>query len=465
MHRPRSTARPAPLLALNLARGAVLISLLAGCDAVMAEFNPNQTTMGVPTATATPATTATPTASAPDNDNELLDGDTARLALVVWAPEHLVPSSETPGGLELTDQIAAFEETHPGIPVEFYAKKISGAGSIMSYLHTAPPVAPAVLPDLVLLNHESLITAAREHLIAPIGDLLDDDIAAGMYPVAVELGTVDDQLVGLPYVLEVQHAIYRQVLFEAPPNSFEQVLASPVPFTFPAGARGTVNQTLLLQYIAAAGSLTDEDGSPTIDADALREVLTFYEDAYEAGVVDPVLFQIVDPQETWIAYRDRGVGLAVVTSTLYLAGREEVRSTTGLSWIPTPQGQAFTLATGWSWAIVTADPERQARAVALIEHLMDPIQQGVFTEAASWLPSNRAALTVWGSGDRYASFGNTLLTNAAPFPDPALLTATGPAIQGALEDVLLNNVQPVQAANTAAQQVNTVLRRCSRGVL
>jgi hypothetical protein len=92
--------------------------------------------------------------------------------------------------------------------------------------------------------------------------------------------------------------------------------------------------------------------------------------------------------------------------------------------------------------------------MALINTLMNPVSQGVFTQAAGWLPSQQAALNVWGDNSRYAVFGDTLLNSARPMPDPALLAVVGPAIQGALEDVLLNDALPVQAASDAAQLVN-----------
>lgn len=451
----RRLVPPARLLAPILA----ISGLLVGCSDLLLQGlggtqEPALDPGALEEATPTPALNTVPTLTLPPLDEEEPGGERERSALVVWAPAYLVPTADTSGGAALLDQIAAFDEAHPAIPVEFYAKGTSGPGSILSYLRTAPPVAPGVLPDAVLLSRESLIVAAREQLIVPIGGLIDAELLAGLYPVAVELGTVDNTLVGLPYVLEVEHAVYRESLFSSPPDSFDAVLDSSVPFLFPAGPQTTVNHTLLLQYMAAGGRLADEAGTPTVDAAALREVLTFYQQAHASGVIDPVLFQIVDPMETWIAYRDRAAGFSMVTSRLYLAEREQARATTGLSWLPTPRGQAFTLATGWSWAIVTTDPERQEQAIELIHHLMEPVNQGTFTRAASWLPSHRSALTVWGSGDPYASFGNTLLMNAAPVPDASLQTAVGPALQAALEDVLLNGVQPVQAANLAAQTVN-----------
>lgn len=446
----------------ELAAGTLIAALLAGCDLLPGSPSPSPSTQ---VAALTPEVTETATLAATgesgsDNaaaltEEPVVDESAGDVPLVVWAPEILMPSSETPGGQTLLDQITAFDEMHPGIPVEFYPKLTRGPGSAISYLRSARPVAPGALPDLVLLSRESLVEAAREQLIVPVGPLLDRSSVQDLYPVAEALGTVDGQLVGLPFVLEVQHTVYRETLFEAPPNSFDRLLQSPVAFQFPAGPRGPVNLTVLTQYMAAGGALVDADGAPMIDEGALRVVLSFYVEARERGVVDPVLFQIVDPAETWSSYRDNRTNLAVVTSTLYLLERDQVRSPTGLTWTATPDGQPYALATGWSWAIVTTDPARQEAALALIDHLMTPTNQGAFSEAAAWLPSQRGALEVWGSTDRYASFAHTLLNNSEVVPDVGLQTIIGAAIQDAFENVVLNGMLPLEAASSAAQSVNS----------
>jgi len=430
----------------------ILALLATGCEQVERGLESVLAEQATPTLVATP-TQAAPTLVAPPTATAEA-APPGPTALVVWMPPFLAPSADTPGGQALLEQITAFDEAHPDIPVEFYIKAVRGPGSAIAYLHSAPPVAPGVLPDLVLLNRESLIEAAEGRLIVPISELLDPAILADLYPVAVDLGIVDGELIGLPYVLEVQHAVFHEALFEEPPTSFEAILSSPVPYLFPAAPQDSVNHTTLLQYMAAGGRLVDENGDPTLDEGALRAVLTFYAAAHQAGVIDPALFQIMEPAETWASYRDGLAGLATVTSTLYLAERARVRSTTGLIPIPTPDGQPYALATGWCWAVVTRNPERQAASMALVNTLMNPVNQGVFSQASGWLPSQRAALAVWGDNDRYTAFGNTLLNQAQPMPDEALLSVVGPSIQAAVEDVLLNNMLPIQAANEAAQRVN-----------
>lgn len=440
--------RRAPLLVMALA----LAVLLSACDVLNLRPAREMTTPTQPPSTeAAPTLEAPPTAETSPGAETGGEGD--ETVLVVWIPEALSPPADSPAEEEWGDQIAAFEESHPNLRVEIQTKLTTGSGSTLAYLRSAPSVAPSVLPDLALLDQESLIQAASEDLVVPMETLLDPAIVNALYPVAVELGTVDGVLVGVPYALQFNHVVYRETLFSDPPASFDVVLESPVPFVFPAGTPGSVNRTVLTQYLAAGGTLSDADGNPYLDAVALAEVLTFYEAAREAEVIDPALFQISDPDDSWAMFLSRQAGLATVTSTTYLAGREELRST-ALAWIPTPDGEPFAVVTGWQWVVTTEDPDRQAAAMSLFNFLMNPVNQGGYARAVNWLPSQAGALAVWGDDDDYAAFADRLLVSAVPLPRPGLRTTSGVAIQEAFEAVLLNGAAPIQTANEAAQQVN-----------
>jgi ABC-type glycerol-3-phosphate transport system substrate-binding protein len=247
--------------------------------------------------------------------------------------------------------------------------------------------------------------------------------------------------------------VYRDVYFTVPPDSFGAMLESPVPYLFPAGADQNVSTTFLYHYLSSGGTLIDEDGKPHLDVDPLRTILTFYLSAREKGIIDNTLFQISDTSETWGNYRDLGAGLATVSSTQYLAERQAARPSR-TTWIPTVNGQPYALVSGWSWAIVAHDPDQQAAAMALLNFLMNPVNQGKFARAAGWVPSQQAALNVWGEDDAYLAFSSTVLSNAHPMPDPILRAAVGPALQAAVENVMLQDMLPAQAATQAAQTIN-----------
>jgi ABC-type glycerol-3-phosphate transport system substrate-binding protein len=406
-----------------------------------------------PTATQAAPTLDIPTTATPSQPDVPTPTESSELVLTVWMSDTLAPTSDTPGGQVFLEQLSAFDELHPDIQVEIHAKRVSGAGGMISYLRTASPVAPAILPDLALVDQGGLAQVGNDQLVVPIGTLLDPALISALYPVVQGLGTVNGMLVGLPYLLEIDHSVYHETWFTVPPNSFDVILKGRQPFVFPAGALSSVNKTILLQYIAAGGTLTDDTGAPQLDPVSLAQVLNFYDQAHQRGLVTTTLFQLTDPAASWSLYRDRQTNLAVVSSTAYLAEREQMRNTL-LTWIPTPDGQPYALATSWSWVVVTRDTDRQPATMALVNFLMNPVNQGRYSQAARWLPSQHAALAVWGEDDPYVAFADPLLGNAQPMPDAELQTTVGAAIQDALEEVLLKDVLPVQAATQAEQAVS-----------
>ncbi|HQE17434.1 MAG TPA: extracellular solute-binding protein [Aggregatilineales bacterium] len=377
------------------------------------------------------------------------------IVLRVWMPESLAPTAETPGAQVLAEQLRAFDTKYPDYDVEVHVKLTTGPGSAIAYLRSARGVAPGILPDLVLLNLEALALAANDELVEPVNTMLEPDAISEFYPAAVEMGTVDGILIGVPYVLQFQHVVYREILFLQPPNSFERVLESPVPYVFPAGALGNVNRTTLAQYMeAAGGELLNEQGQPFINEDALERLLLFYEQAREDGIIEPALLQLTDPNETWELFNARQAGLAATTSTAYLSIRADLINTQ-FTWVPTADGDPFALVDGWVWVVTTEDPIRQEAALALLDELLEPANLGAYTEAVGWLPSKPAALEVWAEAEDYAAFADRVLRNAAAVPEPGLQALIGTAVQDALKAVLLDGVPAGQAAAEAARRVNT----------
>ncbi len=429
--------------------------VLVGCGAAAAPE---------PEAEATEPTEAAPTLQVAESENiEAQDAAATAVeensednTLVVWVPEVINPGADTPGSEALLTMLAQFDETNPDIEVIVEVKRVSGDGSMLSYLQSAPPVAPSVVPDLVLLDRNGLVTAQTNDLIVPIEDLIDPEVTTHLYPIAVEMGTVDGTVAGVNYLLNTDHLIYRATFFPSRvPNTYDAVLAGLTPFAFPAGPLSDINRTTLTQYLAEGGRLVDENGEPVLDAEPLSDVLAFYADAKRLNVIDTNLFQIADAAQTLQLYRDRQVNMAEVSARDYLLIRETIPNTRP-TWTPTATGDPTGLLTGWSWAVTTRDSLRQERAITFINFVLNPIVHGTYTLNAGWVPSQTTALEVWGNDDPYVAFADVLLQNALILPSQSVRNTPGEAMQQAVEEVLLDNARPIQAASQAANAVNSV---------
>jgi ABC-type glycerol-3-phosphate transport system substrate-binding protein len=121
--------------------------------------------------------------------------------------------------------------------------------------------------------------------------------------------------------------------------------------------------------------------------------------------------------------------------------------------IPTRDGQPISIARGWALAIVTEDAARQDFAMLLVDWLTAPDHTALWTQAAGYLPVTRSALRLWDVSEEERTILRSLLEAAIPPPRPAVMEATGPAIQQGLESLLQGRATPREAAASAVARM------------
>ena len=410
---------------------AVLASTLAACAAFPTP----------PAPTLTPPVVSSPSAPAPVSPTP---AETTAGALRLWLPPQFAPDVATPGGQILADQIARFEQAHPGQGVEIRLKQTSGPGGLLESLVTAYNVAPAILPDLVALNRDDLAAAAAAGLVIPLDNLIASDTLADYYPFAQAMGRHKDQIVGLPFAADARVLAYRTDLYSSPPPTWTAVTTGTL--IIPGGE--VPGLTLLAEYLALGGPLADPSGKTVLDAELLAEALTVFQALHTSGFLPLSTLAYSDTLATWQVFRERRAALAVVNAQSFLSEPERV-SNSALALLPTSDGPPLALADGWCWALAasgTAAPHHPA-AVELSQWLVAPSQLSTWTLAARVLPPRAKALEGWD-----ASIGD-VLSQAQLQPPAEVLAVVGLPLQRALDDVLRGAATPFDAANAAAQVV------------
>jgi multiple sugar transport system substrate-binding protein len=420
--------------------------------------------------TAEPATpTWTPTAVPPTAvPTSTPEPQPAIPMLKLWLPEELNPYGTGPGAAILRQQLAEFNSSHADLQVDVAVKRIHGRGGMLDYLRTAGEAVPSVLPDLIVVHKDDLEALASSDHIQPLDDLLPSSLATDRFPFAVEMGLVtepaSDQPATMGFVIgaDMQHAVYRTDLLGSPPISWTQIVTPPIPFIFPAGGIGQqVNDATLIQYMAAGGKVTDQEGNPVLDERALIRVLTFYDNCVNTGAVSPtVVLNISDADQSWERFEAGEGTIAVVEASGYWpkvhADEMDGPFTTAIAAasVPTRDGYPFSVVRdAWAIAMVVQDSNRQALAMALFNWLTTPENNADWTQAAGYLPSTRSALRMWrvSEAERVALRG--MLEGAIPAPSPNVMAKIGPVMQTAVEGVLTKAVSPQEAARTAAQSL------------
>ncbi len=371
------------------------------------------------------------------------------ITLTLWWPEPLAPIDNQAASNLLVEQIQAFEAANGDMTVNFRLKNDQDVGGIMSTLKSASLVAPGALPDLTLLRRNDMISAAQAGLIMPIDEHAEASILDNLHPMVNALGRVNGRLYGLPYNLEVEHMAYQAGAYSLDRWSFANVLAQKAAFVFAAGRANSLSDVFLVQYRDATGTL--ESSTISADADQLRTLFQFYQQAVSEKLIDPTVLQYVIPDDFRGGLVQGDIPAGVVTSTLYLRMVAE-GAKLDYAPIPTVSGEPTTVVDGWMWVLTSADSERQMAAMRFLNWMEDADRQGKYNQTISMLPSQRSALRQW-EDPNYAAFIDTLLNNATM---PLIESSSGVAAR-TIQSALVSVINGQRSAEQATQDVMTQL--------
>jgi ABC-type glycerol-3-phosphate transport system substrate-binding protein len=364
--------------------------------------------------------------------------------LTIWIPPIFRSDSNSPAGEVLNQRIDAYEALHPGMTVVVRIKAATGAGGLRDSLATAAAAAPGATPDLVALDPSNLHAAAIKELIQPLDELLPLDAWDSYFPYAKSMVTFDGRQFGLPFAGDAIVLAGTLMPYSAP-----QRWAATSEWTSPMFAPLADSHALFLffAYYAAGGTPLVSIADAQIEPESLTEVLAWLQAMQEGEVLKPRSLQIDSFESSFLAIESVGD----CSITLYSIASKA--SDYFIGYLPTPEGAAFSLSTGWSWTVATSDPARQIIAAELMTWLSDPVFLSQWSEAQGVMPPARSALEQWPSGFR-RDLVSAISEKALPFPDDEILVFAGPVFSKAARRVLLDGILPADSAQEAAKAIH-----------
>jgi hypothetical protein len=248
---------------------------------------------------------------------------------------------------------------------------------------------------------------------------------------------------------DLQHLAYRKSTVSQPPQTWAELLSGQATYLFPvAGSEDIVSDASLILYLGAGGPYDRESRLLQLSEQPLLDLLTFYQQASQRQLIRPEVLTINNIEASWVAFKSDSADMTNALVSRYLVDRSAF-SDFGYGSIPTSQGEAVTLSSGWALAIVTKDPARQAAAAQFIEWLLTPDNNAAWNRASGHLPTRRSALPTWGEGDPYADFLATQLEAASFRPGGADNIDVTLRLQTAIRDVLTATASPQEATAAA----------------
>ena len=411
--------------------GAVVWLLLAGC-------NRSAIVTPTPIAAPPPAATTTPVPARTD----LLPTDRQ---LVVWMPPFGNALDDDRAGAVFANAFRQFERDHPGVNIDVHVKAERGPASLLTYLRDGQEVAPAILPDLVLINTQELWQIADLGLVPALA--ADEIRSDGFYAFAPAAVTYRDHVFGIPYAADIVMAAYDPARLSTVPHTWGDLLAGNVWLLFPTGPENDAATVTLLQYVGAGGRLT-EDGALT-DPDALKAIFDFVATAQADGLIPPELVDLATFDAVWRAY----LGARPEITSLVITGYHEAATQGGdvaYAPVPTQDGGTVTVAATWAFALLTQDADRRQLALALVDELSTPEVLGTWSRQAQRLPSRPEALSTWPATDDLAAYLDRQLTAAVALPNGRAFADFAADIQSAQTDLLRGRLSVDEALQTVA---------------
>ena len=415
--------------------------LVAGCSVF-------QRSGETPKVESTPSLAAPTLAITPVSTVEPAYTPSGPVILRLWVPPQFDPASGSSTGILLQSRLDQFTAVHPEVKIDVRIKAVEGPGGLLEALSTAGAAAPLALPDVVALPRPLLEAAALKGLIHPFGDQstsLDDP---DWYPYARELGRLQKSTFGLPFAGDALVLVYRPGLVATPPQDWANLLKTSGPLIFPA-ADPQALFTLAL-YQSAGGPVQDELGRPVFDAKILSQVLMFYKDAGTTSLMPYTLTQYETDNQVWAAFQAEQALMVITWTSRYISSIPVAAGRAVL--LPTSDGASFTLATGWMWAVASAQPERQAIGTQLAEFLSAGDFLAEWSLSIGYLPTRASATAAW-SDPELQSLARQIGQSARPIPSTDVLSSLGAPLSQAVIQVLKQQKDPLTAAQDAADHL------------
>jgi ABC-type glycerol-3-phosphate transport system substrate-binding protein len=236
--------------------------------------------------------------------------------------------------------------------------------------------------------------------------------------------------------------VYRPSIVSEPPEDWAAVLEQKTPFVFPAADQQAVFS--LAMYQALGVDLRDKEGRPHLETDTLAQVLAFYADAEQRGVMPFWLTQYQDDQEVWDAFLEQRADLIIAWLSDYLTTLPE---DVEFSVLPVAQEDNFTLADGWVWSVASMQDEKRELAVELAKFLSENKFLDAYADSLGCITPYIGATESQPEQTQSSKIRQVALS-ARLIPSTDILNSLGLAVQQAVMQVLKNQAEPIPAAQS-----------------
>ena len=199
--------------------------LIDGCNLVTpVPKTPYPAQIASPTNTAAAVQTLAPT----------IISQTLPVTLTIWVPPIMAPSANNDQGF-LYSVTQSLLTAYPLLRPVILTKALLGPGGMANLLIATKPVAPAQMPDLVVLDAAELSALERAGVLKPLDLILPKALWDDSYPFALQAVRSGSSYIAVPFMADLVLLVYNSEMVATPPRSWAELPAARSEYIFPAG--------------------------------------------------------------------------------------------------------------------------------------------------------------------------------------------------------------------------------------
>lgn len=374
--------------------------------------------------------------------------DSKTTELLVWLPPQFDPSTQSQSATTLGDLFTEFTAENPNVTINYRIKDTSGEASELNMLTLAANAAPGVIPALLILDRNDMITAVQKGLIDPIDtDLFSE--AETWHRFARESAFVDNDLYGVPVAGDPLVLVYRPALTGPDMNNWDEVLTRGLPIMFEPNS--VTDLFGMFIYLSLGGRTTDEQGKPWLDQEILTQTLNFFLNGGQKGAFPPAIAKDSNVGQSWKQFTDGTYQITVTRFSQYRHNRRPDFTAMPLPLID--DSNPYPLVNTWNAVIPTQNPEIQELAIELAKAIAASEFNDRWTYSSGYLPVRNNDLTNWRTDPGYE--GVMLMSEKGVLIQSGnIIAKLVPILNSAISKVIQTAMTPEQAAREAIDAVN-----------
>jgi multiple sugar transport system substrate-binding protein len=401
--------------------------------------------------------------------------------LTLWAPPSFTPQAGLPAVADAyQDLYTRFQAANPDVKIKF--EVLPGGTEALTQLLTAANAGK--LPDVAVLDGFWIARLVQTRKLQPLNDLWPEAQRSAFYKQAIDAVTFDGKIYAAWFHNAWRGLYHRKdtlakLGYKTPPANWDEFLAyaekakaaKMSAVMYPGSATELTALHMLSMYWGLGGNLVDDAGKPVFfdgeNRKALEQVYGMYRTLVEKGYMP---LDVATADEAGIRpffYSGENALTAQSSSavTQMYSDVPDLKGNLGAFNYPLPgKATATPILVGWTYGILTDNPERKAAAWKFIDFALKPENLGKLNAAAGHLP---VIQSIWNQ-DFYKS--DPLMVQFKAIFDAGGMRARPavpiyPTITSAwaqqMADVLAGKITPAKAVDNARDQVMNVYGRLS----